>query len=89
MGSSFWYKLDLYSRGYLFHKGDLTRNLLLYIIQKCKEAPGCVYTLTSLGSGSIFFSQGKEVARRQFKIQKTFSKIKTKTITDDISDYCL
>lgn len=34
----------------------------------------CIYTLTSLGSGSIFFSQGKEVARRQFKIQKTFSK---------------
>lgn len=33
-----------------------------------------IYILISLGPGSIFFSQGKEVARRQFKIQKTFSK---------------
>ena len=45
------------------------------------------YTFIPLGPGSIFFSWGKEVTRRQFKIQKTLKK--KKTITEDVSDNCL
>ena len=49
------------------------------------------YTFIPLGPGSIFFSWGKEVTRRQFKIQKTLKKKKQlqKTFLIIVSGYNL